>query len=186
MARYLEAVRPGSGQLVLELDADLVDIAREELGLADAGPIDIRTGDARLHLDDLPPERYDLVIGDAFAGLSVPWHLTTIEVMRELQRTMRPGGVYAMNVIDGGGNGYARAQVATLAEVFAHVTVIEPAGGLGEASANQILVASDAPIVEPTIGGGDGRLMATTELAEFVGDARVLTDDFAPADQLLG
>ena len=64
---------------------------------------------------------YDVVIGDAFGGRAVPWHLTTTEVVGEIDRMLRPEGIYVMNVIDGGDSRFARAQLATLAEHFEHV-----------------------------------------------------------------
>ena len=49
-----------------------------------------------------PSGAYDLVVGDAFSSRSVPWHLTTEEFLAEVRRVLRPDGVYAMNLIDGG------------------------------------------------------------------------------------
>ena len=42
----------------------------------------------------------DLVVGDAFGGVSVPWHLTTTEAVEEVRRVLRTEGVYAVNLID--------------------------------------------------------------------------------------
>jgi MFS family permease len=78
--RYLAEVRPGTENLVLEIDAELVRIAKRELGLAEGKDLQVDVGDARLALDDLDDGSYDVVVGDAFAGESVPWHLTTAEV----------------------------------------------------------------------------------------------------------
>ena len=186
LPRYINAVRPGSTNTVLELDADLVGIAEQELGLSDADDLDIRTGDARLHLGDLPTDGFDLIVGDVFSGDSVPWHLSTIEVAREFDRLLDTGGVYVMNVIDGGESRFARAQLATLGEVFADLAVIEPAGGVPDFAVNQILLASQMTVPPHEIDPADGRLFNDTEVAAFIGDiGLVLTDDFAPADQLL-
>ncbi len=183
--RWLNATRPGSTQTALELDAELVEIARRELGLADAGPLDIRVGDARLHLSDLATDGYDVIVGDAFGGDVVPWHLTTVEVVDELRRMLRPGGILVMNVIDRSPDGYANAQAATLAERFDWVGVIEPIDGTANGRVNQILLAGDHTI-DPTIASEDGRQLADDEVAARLQDARVLTDDFAPVDQLQG
>ena len=186
LPQYLAHQRPGSEQVVLEIDPDLPGIAREHLGLSDDPTIDIRIGDARLALDDLPTDGVDLVIGDAFAGTSVPWHLTTIEVMVELDRVLRPGGVYAMNVIDGGDNGYARAQAATLSRQFDHVQVIVPAGGVADRPVNQILIASDRPLPRLEIDPDDGMVLDTDRaVAGYIDRADPLRDDHAPVDQLM-
>lgn len=183
---HVAETRPGSEQLVLEIDPELEEIAREQLGFDPDPATEVRIGDARLALRDLPEDHYDLVVGDAFASTSVPWHLTTVEVMDELRRTMTPEGVYVMNVVDGGDSGYARAQLATLRDRFDHVVAILPSDGVPpDRSVNQILVASDAPIGELDVPAADGVVLDGADLETYVGDARVLTDDHAPVDQLL-
>lgn len=183
---YVAETRPGSDQLVLEIDDDLTQVALDELGLTTGPRLRVRGGDGRLALAEQLDDGYDLVVGDAFASTSVPWHLTTSEVMREIERMLRPGGIYVMNVIDGGASRYARAQIATLQDTFDHVVAILPSGGVpaGE-PANQVLVASDRPIPRITPLSGDGEVIDGEELRSYVGDARVLRDDFAPVDQLI-
>jgi MFS family permease len=52
------------------------------------------TGDARVHVRSLlEPASLDLVIGDAFGGEAVPWHLTTVRVRRpDPRRRCGPAG----------------------------------------------------------------------------------------------
>lgn len=192
MPRYLAADRPGSESLVLELDPMLVTIARDELGL-DTGPgLRVETGDARLGVAAQPPGRWDVVIGDAFGGLAVPWHLTTVEFTQDVKATLRPGGTYMLNVIDYPPMAFARAEAATLASVFEHVALVAPPRRvLGAQGGNLVLVASDAPIeaarLEAVIAARDGEEVVVTgeDYAAFAGDAQVLVDDHAPVDQLL-
>ena len=100
--RYLAAARPGTESTVLELDPEVVEIAREEFGLHTGPDLRVRTGDARMSILDEPSGAYDLVVGDAFSSRSVPWHLTTREFLAEVRRVLRPDGVYALNLLDGG------------------------------------------------------------------------------------
>ena len=192
LPRYLEATRPGTESLVLELDPTLVQLAQEELGLETGPSLRVQTGDARLGLRDLPEDAYDLVIGDAFGGLAVPWHLTTVEFVENIDRVLRADGVYALNLIDHPPLGFARAEAATLQEVFDHVAVIAPPARIeGKDGGNFVLVASNAPIDVAAIsknndGRGDNDVVAAgKDLDAFVDDAEVLTDDYAPVDQLL-
>ncbi len=180
--RYLEATRPGSTSLVLEIDGVLVEIAEEELDLQVSDDLQVRIGDARLATPDLETDGYDVIIGDAFAGLSVPWHLTTSEFVAELDRLLVDEGLYVMNVIDGGDSGFARASLRTLQEHFDHVGVIIPPDGVPDRPVNQILLASDSPIPDLTIDPEDGVLV--DDVQSYIGDAEVLTDDFAPVEQL--
>jgi spermidine synthase len=186
--RWLAATRPGSTSTVLEIDAELVDIVRDELGLLTGPHLRVVTGDARTAVEDVADDSVDAVVGDAFGGLSVPWHLTTVEVARQLDRVLRPEGVYVVNVIDGGPRRFLRAEVATLREVFGHVAVIvPPADHDAGRSLNHVLVASQQPLattaadVDPALG----RLLDPPGVDDLVGGARPLTDDFAPVDQLL-
>ncbi len=185
--RYLAATRPGSTSLVLELDAGLVDLATRELGLETGPDLQVQVGDARTALAELGDERFDVAVGDAFGGLSVPWHLATVEVAEELARVLRPEGVYLANVIDGGPDRLVRAETATLQEAFAHVAVIAPPTSAGDAPANYVLVASRAPLaISPAdVASVDGVVLTGSAVDAFVDGARPFTDDFAPADQLL-
>ncbi|HVM00419.1 MAG TPA: fused MFS/spermidine synthase [Egibacteraceae bacterium] len=192
MPRYLAAERPGSDSLVLELDPMLVAVARNELGLQTGPDLRVETGDARLGVAAQPAARWDVVIGDAFGGLAVPWHLTTAEFVHDVRATLRPGGVYMINVIDFPPSRFARAEAATLAAVFDHVALVAPLRRiLGAEGGNFVLVGSDAPIDAEAIRreidarGGDEEVVTGSRYEEFVGSARVLTDDHAPVDQLL-
>lgn len=180
--RYLLATRPGTVNTVLELDPEIVAIGEERLGLQPGPDLRIRTGDARTNITEEPSGAYDLAIGDAFGSLSVPWHLATVELVEEVARTLRPGGAYVVNVIDGGERRFVRAELATFGAVFDHLAlVVPPSATFG----NHVLVASDAPIDLDGIDPADGVVVTGQELDDLIGAAQVLRDDFAPVDQLL-
>ncbi len=182
--RYIETLRPGSDQLVLEIDEALVDVARDELGLVTGPQLRVGIGDARTAIDDLADDSFDLVVGDVFSGLSVPWHLTTAEVMAELDRTLRPNGLFLANIIDGGKRRFLRAELATLATTFDHVAVVVPPQGDTTAIANYVVIGSDRPLPRFDIDPVDGLLWEGRAVDDLVDGADALTDDFAPADQL--
>ncbi len=192
MPRYLQSADPGSTSLVLELDPALVQIARDELGLQTSPDLQVRVGDARLGIREAADDAFDLAIGDAFGGLAVPWHLATREFVEQVDRVLRPGGVYAINVIDHPPLGFVRAEAATLSAVFEHVALIGPPDRLaGAAGGNLIVVASHEPIPMTDIlahnaaRGDDDAALTGAGLQSFIGGANLLTDDFAPVDQLL-
>ncbi len=194
--RYLEAIHAGARQTVLELDPRVLEVARSELGFVPSEGIDVRLGDARQSIRALPSDSYDLVIGDAFGGLAVPWHLTTTAFLDEVTRVLRPDGAYLANLIDYPPLAFVRAEAATLATRFEHVTVIGARRIIeGEDGGNLVLVASDATLdrsaVEAAIearGESEPTVVMTepVELEAFIGPSVVLTDDFAPVDQLIG
>ena len=169
LPRYVAATRPGSRSRVLEVDGDLVELVRERLGLRTGPDLRVRVGDARLTLRGEPTDSADLVVGDAFGGVAVPWHLTTEEFARDIRRVLRPDGLYLLNVIDYEPRALVRAEQATLREVFENVALV----GHPDPGGNHVFLASDAPLPE----------LPAPELDLPGGD--VLRDDDAPADQLL-
>jgi len=188
---YIEYTRPESANTVLEIDAKLVEIGRDELALSE--DVGVVVDDARVSLRDVPTDHADVVIGDAYSGTSVPWHLTTVEYTEEIDRVLSPTGVYTMNVIDYGDLEFIRSEAATLREVFSEVTLFAPPDYLtGAAGGNYILVASQAPIDVDAIESairlrGSAEIgIDDDELTRFIDDADILTDDFAPVDQMLG
>jgi spermidine synthase len=193
MPRYLAATRPGGTNRVLELDDQLIAIVERELAAGLAADASTRIGDARMTLAGEPAATYDLVIGDAFAGLALPWHLTTVEFAVEVRRVLQPGGIYVLNVIDHPPLGLARAEMATLRGVFGEIALIGsrgPVHGLG--GGNVILVASQAAIPVARLRAEVERWQAgllvigdPAELDRLIDGAPVLRDDFAPVDQLM-
>jgi spermidine synthase len=193
--RYLAATWPASRHTVLELDPAVLATAQDRLGFRPDERIAVVIGDARLSVGGVDDGSMDVVIGDAFGGLSVPWHLTTLEFLDEIRRVLRPDGLYVMNLIDGPPLGFARAELATLRAAFDHVALVaHPVAVAGEAGGNLILAASDAPFDASDIaariaarGEADQAAVVTQAgaVAAFVGGAMVLTDDHAPVDQLL-
>ncbi|MEZ0162773.1 MULTISPECIES: fused MFS/spermidine synthase [Streptomyces althioticus group] len=197
LPRYLAATRPGTRSAVSEIDDGVVRIDRERLGLRPQPGIDVRTEDGRLGLKRLDTDSLDLVVGDAFGGVSVPWHLTTVEALTEVRRALAPHGLYVVNLIDHGEQAFAKAELATLREVFAHVALLgEPVDiGLARTGApvggNLVAVASDRPVDLSAIQkaldarGTGWRTVTGKPLTTWTADAPVLTDDYAPVDQLL-
>ncbi|MFY1617926.1 fused MFS/spermidine synthase [Micromonospora sp. WMMD736] len=189
---YLTATRPGTDNLVFEIDGGLVELGERELGVRPGQGLRAVVGDARMLVAGEPADSRDLIVGDAFGHLVVPWHLATREMAAEIRRVTRPGGVYVQNVIDYPPLRFIRAELATVAAEFTNVALIAPPEALAEQrGSNFLIVASDAPlplaairarldVVDATVS-----LLSGADLTDFVGTAMVLTDDYAPVDQLL-
>jgi len=142
MPRYFDAVRPGSRSTVLEVDPAVVRIAKRDLALRTSPRLRVSVGDARVGIRTIRPKSMDLAIGDAFSDLSVPWHLTTREFNAAIDQTLRPGGVYAMNVIDNGRLRFLRAELATLADRFAWVVAISAPSTFNHGFADNVVLAA--------------------------------------------
>ena len=189
MPGYVEATRPGSQNTVLEIDRQLVEIGEEQLALSDT--VNVVVDDARISLQDVTSA--DVILGDAYSGASVPWHLTTVEYNTQIREVLGDEGIYIMNVIDYDEQRFLKAEAATLIEVFDHVALFAPTSYLaGDAGGNFVLAASQSPIdidaIERAIQRRNGREFGIDgeRLERLIDGARPLTDDFAPVDQLLG
>jgi SAM-dependent methyltransferase len=192
MPRWLDATRAGSTSIVLEIDQGLVDLVAVELDPPSGPGFEVRVGDARLLVADLPDDSADVVVGDAFGGVAVPWHLTTKEFVAQVHRVLRPSGVYVANIIDGNDLRFLRAELATLRAVFADVAVVGPAATFaGAQRSNLVVLASDEPIsltrLDLAVGavGLDQQVLTGADVDALIDDAPVLTDDYAPVDQYL-
>lgn len=192
LPRYLAATRPGTVSTVSEIDAGVVEADLELLGGSLPDGVEVVVEDGRLAIDDLGPGTLDLVVGDAFGGVSVPWHLATAEALGGLERSLAADGVYVANIIDHGPLDFARAYVRTSAEVFDEVALLAAPDVLaGHDGGNLVLVASGASVDLDAVAASFAErdlgwsAMSGDELAAWSADAPVLTDDHAPVDQLL-
>jgi spermidine synthase len=192
LPRYLAEVRPGTESLVLEVDPGVVDIDREQLALETSERLDVRVADGRVGLADEAAGSRDVVVGDAFGGLSVPWQLATREAVELVDRALAEDGAYAINLIDHPPMAFVRAELATLRAVFPHVALLASAPVLsGDDGGNVVAVASRSPIPVEALAARladndvNWQVVQGAELDRFVGDTGMLTDDFAPVDQLL-
>ncbi|RKN44247.1 fused MFS/spermidine synthase [Micromonospora endolithica] len=190
--RYLTATRPGTDNVVFEIDGGLVELGERKLGVRQGPDLRAVVGDARMLVAGEGTDTRDLVVGDAFGHLVVPWHLATREMAADIRRVTRPGGVYVQNVIDYPPQRFIRSELATVGAEFGNVALIAPPGALaGTDGANFLIVASDAPLplaaIQTRLAQVDpaAALMSGAALDDFVGEALVLTDDYAPVDQLL-
>jgi hypothetical protein len=183
LPRYIAHTRPGSRQLVAEVDDALTDLVRSSLPLPAGHRIRVRTADAREVVESARPGRYDLVIADVFAGAVTPARLTTAEFAAATARALRPGGIYAVNVAAGPPLEPARSAVATVRYSYQETCMVAEASVLrGRRRGNLVVFGSDQPL--PAAGlqraaAADpfpARVVSGNELRRFISGAAVITD----------
>ncbi len=83
-----------------ELDPDVESLAKNYFSyLKNAkGKIQHFTGDARITLEKMPLQNYQLLVADAFSGDAVPVHLITEEAMHLYQKHLAPEGLVLFNI----------------------------------------------------------------------------------------
>lgn len=182
LPRYLAATRPGSAQVVVELDAALIDLVAARLPVDDPG-LRLTSGDARAILATHPPGSADLVVLDVFAGARTPAHLTSAEFVADVRRVLAADGIYLANVADGGDLAFARDQLATVAESFPRLAAIAAPDLLaGRRFGNVVVVASarelplDELVRRTAADPFRARVLSGAELRERLRGARVRRD----------
>lgn len=134
---YLDAV---------EIDEEVVDVAREFFALPDDERISVFIEDGRTFVQRTG-ETYDIIIIDAFDEDRIPRPLLTEEFMRLCRDRLSPGGVIAYNVIGSAGGTYSkpfRSLYRTAGNVWPRLWVF-PIGSADDMSAetrNIILLAT--------------------------------------------
>jgi hypothetical protein len=83
-----------------EINENVERVARQYFTFLESSPatIDVAIGDARLTLEREEPQRYDLLIVDAFSGDAIPTHLLTKEAMQVFQRHVVKDGIIAFHI----------------------------------------------------------------------------------------
>jgi spermidine synthase len=190
LARYVAATRPGSAQLAVDNDAELVALVKDRLPLAQparrtgaAGRIRFRVSDARTVVEQAGPGSFDIVVADIFAGGRTPAHLTSAEFTAAAGNALVPGGLFAVNIGDGPPLTHSKARVATVRSVFSHVCVIADPGVLrGRRFGNLIAAGSSREL--PVAGlvrraAADpfaGRVVYGADLDRFIAGTKPITD----------
>ncbi|HEU4657528.1 MAG TPA: fused MFS/spermidine synthase [Capillimicrobium sp.] len=174
LPRWLAARRPRTRSLVLEVDAEVVAVARAELGLDAVPGVSVRTVDARAGVAALRPRSFDAVVSDVFVGPYVPEHLCTVEALQDVRRVLRPGGVYVANLIDEAPLRRARRQLATIAAVFGSPTLIADRPVLRGRRAGNLVVAAGRTL--PARVAPDADVLAGEAAELWCEGARVLRD----------
>lgn len=134
----------------VELDPEVVAVARSYFALPDDERISVYVGDGRAFIETTP-EVYDIVVIDAFEEDNVPRPLKTEEFVRSLRDHLSFGGAIAYNfigAITGDRSKPFRSLYKTLRNVFRHVRVFQVTEGVDSDGANIVLLATDAEISE--------------------------------------
>jgi MFS family permease len=187
---------------VAEIDPMVTKAAFDAFGLTPHQNMKIFNLDARNHVEDLLARldagdasagKFDLVYGDAFNHYSPPFHLTTYEFNEKVKRLMSPEGAFLANVIDVYRSGkFIGAMINTFEKSFPHVYAFcTTLGGPDDDEARDTFVVVGANRLLDLSGlensdSSAGRLRPEhLETLRRRSGGLVLTDDYAPVDNLL-
>ena len=184
---YLSASLPDTGILAVELDKDVVALARKYFKFKETARLRTVVSDGRSFLIR-DTDKWDVILIDAYRGPFVPFHLLTKEFYSLVKSRLTPGGVVVQNIEPT--TMLFDSATATLKSVFPSVDLYDGGGNVvavgyqGPQVPQSELIARAAKMQERYKLRYDLRAMAGKRrvLSRPVG--KVLTDDFAPVETL--
>ena len=182
---------PQASLTTVELDRKVQELATEHMGFTTSARNAVTIADGRMIIRRNKDAKYDWLIVDAYKGNTVPPHLKTVEFYKEVARCLAPGGVAAFNLQDS--TKLFDFDVATLEAAFPQVVYFKVPG-----APNTIAIASASatPRLEDQLKNFDAKsapgalrkrvnfdaIASARQRPQRVADAKVMTDDFAPAE----
>jgi spermidine synthase len=100
----------------VDIDGEVIRLARKYFGVPDSPRYRTHAADGRLFIEQAGPQKWDMILLDAFRGVFVPMHLKTVEYYRALLARLSPRGVVAANLHSQ--TGMYKHDRNTFAEVF--------------------------------------------------------------------
>jgi spermidine synthase len=184
---YLSASLPDTAVLAVELDKDVVDLAKKYFRFKETAKLRTVVSDGRRFLmrDD---DKWDVILIDAYRGPFVPFHLLTKEFYTLVKSRLTPGGVVVQNIEPS--TMLFDSATATLASIFPSVDLYDGGGNVvavgyeGPSLRQADLVARAAKAQERYKLRYDLRTMAAERRVLGRPIGKVMTDDFAPVETL--
>jgi len=128
---FLQLHRPQLAIDVVELDPEVIAVARSHFGFRDGGRVRAFAEDGRRFIERATM-RYDIVFLDAYGSDSVPYSLTTQEFLSGVRRALAPGGVVISNIWGREDNPLYDSMVRTYRAVFGDVRILDLDHSIGK------------------------------------------------------
>lgn len=191
---------PESRVDVVEIDPDVIDVAKKYFAVKDDPRLRIFNEDARTFLSK-SNDQYDLIILDAYATDYVPYHLMTDEFFKIVESRLAPDGIVISNLIgslEGQNSDLLRSVYKTMQETFPTMFIFLTEHNIASLQ-NVILVAT----IDERVLDREKLLQITKQysisylLDDFeeddhffadtvnTNDVPVLTDQFSPVEKLI-
>lgn len=114
---------------VVEIDEDVVDVAKTYCGFQEDGRMRVYVEDGRDFIER-SRHHYDAIFLDSFGTETIPEHLVTLEFLQAVRAALTREGVAAANVWGPGINRQYHAMLRTYREAFEDVYILDvPAPG---------------------------------------------------------
>jgi len=184
---YLSAALPDTGILAIELDKDVVDLAKKYFKFQETARLRTVVSDGRAFLLK-DTEKWDVILIDAYRGPFVPFHLLTQEFYRLVKSRLNPGGVVVQNIEPS--TMLFDSASATLKSVFSNVDLYDGGGNVvavgydGPSISQAELLARAGKVQERYKLRYDPTKLAAERRVLTKPTGKILTDDFAPVETM--
>jgi spermidine synthase len=188
---------------VADIDPMVIDVATRYFQVPKNTRMHLYAKDGRRFIQE-STAKYDLIFLDAYNSDTIPFHLTTREFYREVERRLAPGGIVVSNIIGalrGPQSAFFRSMYRTLGEVFPTlyaIPVYDPNYVIGDINIIVLATRDTERLTRGELvaraGRLGGKLVPASDLADYashlfelpipVSDVPILTDDYAPVDIL--
>jgi spermidine synthase len=109
---------------VVELDGDVLTVAREHCAFAEDAQMHVYVEDGRDFIE-ASASGYDVIILDCFDAESIPRHLSTLEFVGGVRKALAPGGIAVANIWGRDSNPLFAHMLLTYQAAFADVYVFD-------------------------------------------------------------
>jgi len=193
MPRYFHKYYPEANVDVVEIDPDIVSVAKKYFYFKEDKKMKVYVNDGRLFIKRTP-KKYDMIFLDAYQNDYIPFHLTTLEFLKEVRSRLKDDGVVVSNILSEYRNKFFDSMVVTYRKAFPNVYIFP-----GQRSRNFIFIATASKKMrnrESIMADArntqryrklDIDLTGIADSCEYSSvyeqkSAKVLTDDFAPVN----
>jgi spermidine synthase len=194
LPRALAQAVPEAALDVVDIDPAVVRVARQYFSFVPGPHTTVFEEDGRVFVRHAIREgkTYDLILLDAYDHEYIPEHLLTREFLLEVKQLMNPGAVVAANTFSG--SKLYDSESVTYHSVFGVFYNLK--------SANRVIIASNgmlpaatlirqnavgwSPTLRPFAVDAPGMAARFSTAVDWNSSARVLTDQYSPANLLNG
>ena len=177
---------------ISELDPVVTEVAEEHMFFRRRG-MTVRHQDARLLLQAARTGSYDVIVGDVFHDVAIPYHLLTREYSQLVSSRLIAGGIYTMNIVDIWPDPQlVKSVLKTLAKDFRYVDIWMENVPTGTERVTYVLSATNKAAMPDTLVAQRGfrrswhRVTGSIlDTGTPVADLPILTDDYVPVERLI-
>jgi len=109
---------------VVDIDKDVVDVAKKYFGFREDEAMKVFVEDGRKFIEK-NKEPYDIIFLDAYGPDNIPYDLATKEFLQAVRKAVKPKGLVVANVWSSSCNPYNAAMLRTYQEVFENLSIVD-------------------------------------------------------------